>query len=768
MTPFARNPDGNSDPYTEGGIVMRLRLVGQMQAWTNGGESVLPSGRKTRGVLAVIALSAPRPVLRGRLAEMFWSRRPEEQARASLRQEIHRLLEAIDPLGSEVLAITRDHLALRPGTVWTDVDEVLRATANNAGGLALFDGELLEDLDGLDPAFDAWLAGERERIGDRARMLAEQLMRQQVEPDETIAAAQRLLAIDRAHEGAWRTLMRAYASRGERGMAIQAYERCRTVLMEQLDAEPSSETAALGQELRAATLPGHGAVRPAIVTSSEMARARTIMQPVQPRTVGRTGLAESQTMLLSESRTDTRPVSWIENAEESRAGSPGVGPPGVGSPGAGSPGAGSPGAGSPGAGSSGVGFSGERSTGGGPPYRGSAHVGVMPLRLVGVSDHETHLATGLADEITNALATFRWMSLISSASLARFAAQNEDEGALRRAFGLDFLIDGSVQRSGDTIRLSIRLLDLGRNGQVAWSRRFDRSASDLLAVQDEIAAEVVAQIEPEILSIESQRATAQPSSNPGSYELVMRALPIMARLDRGSFTDAGDLLTRAIALTPDLASAQAWSAYWHALMVSQSWSDDPAAAITEAGRLSERAVVLDPQDARALTIAGHVRASLFRRMREAMTLHDRALRLNPNLAMAWALSATAHTYVGDLVEARRRIDRYKQLSPLDPQAVFYDTARILISLLEHHHEAAVDLGREVTEMNSAFVESQKFYLASLGQCGGHPDTARVLKHLLTLEPGFSIAAFRATTPLQREADRDHVAEGLRRAGVPVT
>src|SRR5947209_11702531 len=127
---------------TSSSVVVRLRLIGQMEAWTVTSENVLPPGRKTRALLAVIALSAPRPALRGRLAELLWSRRPEEQARASLRQEIHRLLEALSPAKAEILAITRDHLALRPGVVWVDVDEVLRATTTHPKSLGLLDGEL--------------------------------------------------------------------------------------------------------------------------------------------------------------------------------------------------------------------------------------------------------------------------------------------------------------------------------------------------------------------------------------------------------------------------------------------------------------------------------------------------------------------------------------------------------------------------------------------------------------------------------------------------
>ncbi len=163
-------------------VAVRLRLIGQMEAWTLNSESILPPGRKTRALLAIIALSSPRPVLRSRLAELLWSRRPEEQARASLRQEIHRLLEVLAPVGQDVLSINRDSLALRPGVVWVDVEEVLRATTTHPGSLALLDSELLEELDGIDPAFDGWLQNERERLRDRARSVAESLLQEQVSP----------------------------------------------------------------------------------------------------------------------------------------------------------------------------------------------------------------------------------------------------------------------------------------------------------------------------------------------------------------------------------------------------------------------------------------------------------------------------------------------------------------------------------------------------------------------------------------------------------
>jgi DNA-binding SARP family transcriptional activator len=160
--PFPREEE--PAPLASGQVVVRLRLIGHMEAWTVTSENVLPAGRKTRALLAAVALAGPRPALRGRLAELLWSRRLEEQARASLRQEIHRLLEVLAPAQTDVLQVTRDHLSLKPGAVWIDVEEVMRATTAEPAALALLDGELLEDLIGIDPTFDMWLTAERERL----------------------------------------------------------------------------------------------------------------------------------------------------------------------------------------------------------------------------------------------------------------------------------------------------------------------------------------------------------------------------------------------------------------------------------------------------------------------------------------------------------------------------------------------------------------------------------------------------------------------------
>ena len=141
----------------------------------------------------------------------------------------------------------------------TDVQEVTQASSQRPEALCLLDGELLEDLEGIDPHFDAWLQAERKQLRSRALRIAESILQEVNNPDEAIEAAERVLTIDRAHEGAWRALMNVHDARGERGLAIQAYNRCRAALAHTVDAMPSAKTQKLFDEIRG---PSHSQVLP--------------------------------------------------------------------------------------------------------------------------------------------------------------------------------------------------------------------------------------------------------------------------------------------------------------------------------------------------------------------------------------------------------------------------------------------------------------------------------------------------------------------------
>lgn len=650
---------------TLGGYRVRLRLIGEMGAWNLAGSSVLPRNRKTRALLAVLALSPPGPVLRTRLAGLLWSTRGSDQARMSLRQALHELGGALATTGEPVLHATRHHLMLRPGTVWVDAQEGMGA-APQAAILDLLDGELLEDLRDLDPAFDDWRHAENERIRIRARTVAEALVGS-TDPAESQLAAERLLAMEPTHETAWQVIIRSHMARGDRGLAIAAVERARAALA--AVGGISAETEALAQMLRSGP-----AEDPPAVPKEE---------PRTPRRASARG----------------------------------------------------------------------------------ARVGVPPLRAIGGEPND-HFSIGLAEEITTALARFRWLPLVATGSLARLAEAGSDPASLRRDYGLDFLLDGTVQRAGGRVRVTLRLLDLNADGEMVWVRRFDRAADDILTLQDEIASEVVAQVDPEILLIEARRAGTRPAASMGAYDLLLRAIPLMYRLEPAGFAEAGELLRAATDVEPDYAAAHAWYAYWHVFLIGQGWTDDARLAMEHAAAAAERAVRLDPADARALTIAGHVRAFMHRRLEEAVALHSRALTLNPNLPMAWMFSGVTLAYLGRHTEALARMERYKCLSPLDPHAFFFDGMMMLPHLLTGAHARAVEIGRQVTELQPGLSAAYKPYLAALGHLGVPQEASEARERLLALEPGFTIRAYLDGSPLMRAQDRDHFAEGLRRVGLP--
>ncbi|GAC1480515.1 MAG: hypothetical protein NVS2B11_05380 [Acetobacteraceae bacterium] len=390
---------------------------------------------------------------------------------------------------------------------------------------------------------------------------------------------------------------------------------------------------------------------------------------------------------------------------------------------------------------------------------------MLPFALVGTETSENHLALGLAEEITSALARFRWMFLVSSSSVAQFVQDGRDDVALRQTLGLDYLLDGTVQRVAERLRITLRLVDLQDGNQIVWSRRFDRMLDDLLVLQDEIAAEVVAQIDPEILVLESRRAKHRTSQGTSAYELTLRALPGMTRFERGPFLEAGALLRQAIARQPDFAPAHSWYAFWIAMLIDQGWSENRAQLIEEAAEHAEQAVALDPQEARGFALAGHVRAVLQRRFTEAFSLQERALALNPNLAAAWAVSGLTHVYAGDWAEAERRLQRYKQLSPTDPYSFQFEIGFSYASFLRRDYDAAARLGRSVGELSPSFRSAYKPLLAALGYLGQGQDALLARRRLLAVEPDFTVRKFVETSPFLKPSDTEHLAEGLRLAGV---
>jgi TolB-like protein/Flp pilus assembly protein TadD len=372
------------------------------------------------------------------------------------------------------------------------------------------------------------------------------------------------------------------------------------------------------------------------------------------------------------------------------------------------------------------------------------------------------LLPGLTEEIIAAISCFRWITCIPTESIANSLPAPDQ---IPHDFDADYLLDSTLQRSGNQVRILVRLVDFRSGGNVVWARRIDRAVVDTLMLQGDIAAETAAQIDPELLLREGERRLASEPRASSAYDLTLGAIPAIYRLEPSSFHAAGGMLEAAIANEPTNASAHAWSAYWYLLLVGQAWAKDPATAVLRAGELAERAVTLDPGDARALTLVGHVRAFLHKQPEQACALHERALALNPNLPLAWCCSGLALSYLGQHDNAIEHITRAHHLSPYDPHTFFFDMALAMPHFLRHDFDNALIIGRRAVELNPGFSSTYKGYLAILGHLAHREEANRVLSRLLELEPAFSIRDAIERSPMQRQQDLDLYADGLRRAGL---
>jgi DNA-binding SARP family transcriptional activator len=628
-----------------------LKLFGPMQALDAVGRNILPRSRKTRAVLAVLALAAPKPVLRSRLTGLLWSQRAREQARGSLRQSVHELQRALRPGAGTLLQTDRHHLALSDNGLWVDVCVATGAAVTDPAGVQVFQSTLLDDLDGLDPAFDGWLGEQRQRVKQLALSITEAVLAAASETKARIVAAEQLLTIDRVHESAWQTLIRAHLELGNRDAARLAFERCSTTLSH-AGLAPSRETEALVRS-----------TSPAPKGTKARAAGKAIRLCVMhPRALDRSGMDA--------------------------------------------------------------------------------------------------LLPGLAEEITAAVSRFRWISCFVDASHANQISPSQRDPAVV------YLLDSTLQRSGKRSRIIVRLLDRHAGSDVIWARRFDRELDDVLMLQGELAAEVAAQIDPELLLREGERRIASEPGEPTAFDLTLRAIPAIYRLEPAGFHLAGELLAAAASIEPGNAAALAWWAYWHLFLVGQAWAKDAGRATLRAGELAERAVTLDPGDARALTLVGHVRGFLHKRAEEACALHERALSLNPNLPLAWCFSGLTHCYLGRHEMAIEQIARAQHLSPHDPHAFFFDMALMMPHFLRGEFDQALALGRRAVELNPGFSSTYKGYLATLGQLGHDQEARRILARLHGLEPGFSVRNAIERSPMTRRCDLKLYADGLRRAGLP--
>jgi DNA-binding SARP family transcriptional activator/Tfp pilus assembly protein PilF len=398
-----------------------------------------------------------------------------------------------------------------------------------------------------------------------------------------------------------------------------------------------------------------------------------------------------------------------------------------------------------------------------PAHRRRLRVGVLSFLATRERDDQ-NLAISLSQEIAAGLARFRWFDVIAPASLARKPSARLSEDILRQK-DLDYVVDGAVLGDGRHFEISVRLLDVTQFACPVWSDRFELSIDELHRLDERVTARIVGRIDPVILFIEGQPRRRKQQGGTG---LLLRAMPLMHSMERDKYEQAGEMINRALKEDPGNAMILAWAAHWQVYHVGQGWSPNPKLAFTTAQRYVLSAIRLDPENAEALGIYGHVCSFLDKDFDSALHYFERALRLNPNLAFVWALSALTYCYVGEPEVALQRLERHRDLTPIEPYPALFDNPYAIAYLIKRDYEQAAVFGRRVTKTRSEFVNGYKPLIAALGHLGRREEAKAYVDKLLSLEPSFTVDRFGEVYPFKHASDREHYMMGLRLAGVPET
>jgi TolB-like protein/class 3 adenylate cyclase len=388
---------------------------------------------------------------------------------------------------------------------------------------------------------------------------------------------------------------------------------------------------------------------------------------------------------------------------------------------------------------------------------------VMPFdNLSGLGDE--YFVDGVVEEITAALSRIRNFFVIARQSAFTYKGRFVDVREVGRQLGVNYVVEGTVRRGGDRLRISVQLVDAETRTQ-CWSDRCEGAIEDMFEFQDRIAAQVAGAIHPAIRDAEIELAKRKPPTSLRAYDLVMRAYPNLWGRRKDTNNKAIELLRQAIAVDPPYGRAHALLAWCHASNASYLWTEEPErelenarAAVEAAGSISD--------DPTALTAAGAA-MSICGDQERATTLIEKALALDPNNAWAWARLGWLAIYKDEATRATEHFQRAMTLSPRDPLTFNMRLGMAFSLAMEGSHSEAIAIAQEVVNTYPDVSWCYR-HLAAWSAISGDLKTARwAAQKLLAAEPGFTIEWYRALPWFQNIPHwQDEMAEGLRQAGLP--
>jgi TolB-like protein/Tfp pilus assembly protein PilF len=389
-------------------------------------------------------------------------------------------------------------------------------------------------------------------------------------------------------------------------------------------------------------------------------------------------------------------------------------------------------------------------------------IAVLPFNNMSDDPEQEYFSDGISEDLITALSKLRWFFVIARNSSFTYKGKAVHVRQVGEELGARYVVEGSVRKSGDRMRITAQLNDVS-SGSHLWAERYDRDAASVFAVQDEITEAIVAAIEPQLYAAENVRVRSKHPSNLDAWGLVMRAFSHWAQVSPQDHATAQELLQKAVAIDPDYCQALGVLSVIYSFGAHMGWAD-PATVIPLAERAAQAAVRIDGEDPWAHHALGSAHL-IMRRFDDALAATEHALSLNPSFSHAQNYYSAALAFSGRWEEATEAAKRALRLSPRDPfLALIYGSAS-LAYYIGGEYEEAIRTAQTAVRLRPDFASAYRVLVAAAGMTGRSELATVALQHLRRTHPNISRAWIKSHVPLKLDTDLVHYLDGFRRAGL---
>ena len=389
-------------------------------------------------------------------------------------------------------------------------------------------------------------------------------------------------------------------------------------------------------------------------------------------------------------------------------------------------------------------------------------IAVLPFENMSSDSEQEYFSDGISEDIITEISRFRDFLVIARNSSFAYKGEQADIKQISRELGVHYLLQGSVRRGGDRVRITAQLID-AESGSHLWAERYDRDLADIFAVQDEIATTIAGTLGASITDAEQARAVQKAPTNLDAYDHALRGLSLLLEWTRQSVEDGRRECEAALALDPKYAFAHMMLALSHSISAWSGEADDPVAALEIARRAARAAVTLDNTDDRTHAILGQTELWL-RNHDRAVFEGRRAIELNPNNADTQAWFAITLNFVGEPKVGLNAIETAKRLNPHQPTWYLHTECRSLFML--ERYEDVLSVGGSVVAESPEFTMNFALLAASYAALGQSENAKVQPEKIKQISPAFTISYVPNVVPYKHPGDLAIFVNWLREAGLP--